>query len=66
VSFSASDGIVKDVSVLVVYYNTATNPMKVIIPNFIVDRQVKLESSEDFLGNLVDNARLLNEGASGP
>jgi hypothetical protein len=47
---------VKDVSVLVVYYNIDSKPKKVIIPNFIVDRQVKLESPEDLIGNLVDRA----------
>jgi hypothetical protein len=54
VSFNADDGIVKHVSVLVVYYEINSNPKKVIIPNFIVDRQVKLESPEDLSGNLVD------------
>ena len=52
-TFNATDGIVKDVSILVVYYNTDSKPQKVIIPNFIVDRQVKLESPEDLSGNLV-------------
>jgi len=56
VSFNANDGIVKDVSVLVVYYDTDSKPKKVIIPNFIVDMQVKLESPEDLSGNLVDRA----------
>jgi len=56
VSFNAIDGIVKDVSVLVVYYDTDSKPKKVIIPNFIVDRQVKLEFPEDAVGNLVDRA----------
>ena len=37
-SFNANDGIVKVVSVLVVYYNTGPDPKKVIIPNFIVHR----------------------------
>lgn len=55
-SFNAIDGIVKDVSVLVVYYDTDSKPKKVIIPNFIVDRQVKLEFPEDAVGNLVDRA----------
>jgi hypothetical protein len=54
VSFNTSDGIVKDVSILVVYYNTDFKPKKVIIPNFIVDRQVRLNSPEDLVGNLVD------------
>ncbi len=55
----AGDGIVKDVSVLVVYYDTYSKPEKIIIPNFIVDKQVKLESPEDLSGNLFDNARSL-------
>lgn len=55
-SFNTDGGIVKNVSVLVVYYNTESNPKKVIVPNFIVDGRVKLESPEDLLGNLVDRA----------
>ena len=53
-SFNANDGIVKVVSVLVVYYNTGPDPKKVIIPNFIVHRQVKLELPGDLKGNLVN------------
>ena len=53
-SFNANDGIVKVVSVLVVYYNTGSDPKKVIIPNFIVHRQIKLESPRDLLGGLVN------------
>ena len=55
-SFNTKDGIVKDVSVLVVYYHTDSAPKKVIIPDFVVSEKVKLEAPQDLKGNLVDRS----------